>query len=136
MEGPKKITQEKYLEKSICPICHSRVNKSDYLNEIFGEEPQVEWIANLITHYRHDHITSWDKCWGRHGSAYRGYWFKDYEEEKSKVNERAKRQIIRKGHKILIQNGITTEHFKRLQNTTEQTIKVAEKNLSLTEKMA
>jgi hypothetical protein len=136
MEGPKKITQEKYLEKSICPICHSRVTKSDYLNEIFGEEPQVEWIANLITHYRHDHITSWDKCWGRNGSAYRGYWFKDYEEEKSKVNERAKRQIIRKGHKILIQNGITTEHFKRLQNTTEQTIKVAEKNLSISEKMA
>ena len=61
MESPKKITQEKYLEKSICPICHSRVNKSDYLNEIFGDEPQVEWLANLITHYRHDHITSWDK---------------------------------------------------------------------------
>jgi len=127
-----KIPGEKYLEKSICPICHYQVNKSEYLNEIFGDEPQVEWIANLITHYRHHHITSWNKCWGYRGNAYRGNWFKDYDNEKAKVNERAKRQIIRKGYPILIKNGITPEHFKILQNTTPETIKVAEKKLSLT----
>ena len=83
----------------------------------------------MVTHYRHNHIDSWNKCWGRHGSRYRSNWFGDYEEEKIKVNERAKRQIIRKGKDILNRLGITPDHFRRLQNTEQKTMELANKNL-------
>ncbi|MDD2200417.1 MAG: hypothetical protein PHX84_02090 [Candidatus Shapirobacteria bacterium] len=79
----------------ICPICGETSQCSDYLKKIFKDE-KVLWFANMVTHYQHDHITSWDKCWGKNGYRYRQGWFGDYDEEKAKVNERAKRQIIRK----------------------------------------
>ncbi len=83
----------------------------------------------MITHYRHHHITSWNKCWGRHGGYYRGHWFGEYEEEKKKVNERAKRQIIRKGKKVLQEIGIKPTHFSILQNTEDKTMELALKVL-------
>ena len=61
---------------------------------------------------------------------YRNGWFEDYETEKKKVNERAKRQIIRKGLEILIKNGVKPYHFKRLENTSIETLKIAEAKLS------
>lgn len=126
----KRILSDKmYCEKSKCPICHQTVKKSDYLHKIFADEPIVEWLANLITHYRHDHLTSWNKCWGYNGYRYRNGWFKDYDTEKNKVNERAKRQLIRKGLSILIENGVKPSHFKRLQNTTKETLQLAEVKL-------
>lgn len=124
-----KVEEELYMEKSICPLCHNKILKSEYLNEIFSEEPHVEWLANLVMHYWHNHIDSWNRCWGRNGSAYRGHWFGDYDEEKSKVNERAKRQLIKKGSSILIKNGIKPEHFQMLSSTTEETMIVAYKKL-------
>ncbi len=124
---------EKYLEHQICPICNFKIQKSDYLKEIFGDNPKVEWIANLVTHYRHSHISSWNKCWGYNGRYYRSGWFGNYDEEKILVNERAKRQLIRKGFEIFKSNGVTSEHFKVLQNTTEETIKLAEKLLDSSE---
>lgn len=118
-----------YIKESICPICGRYVKKSDYLAEVFKDNPKVEWLANLITHYRHTHITSWNKCWEYGGHNYRRNWFKDYDEEKAIVNERAKRQIMRKSKDILLKHGITVEHFKTLQNTTDKTIELAEKLL-------
>jgi hypothetical protein len=118
------------LKYKICPICSRRVEQSDFLNEIFKEEPEVNYLAHMVTHYRHNHIDSWNKCWGRHGGRYRSNWFGDYDEEKRKVNERAKRQIIRKGKDILIQLGILPEHFERLQNTETKTIELAKKLLN------
>lgn len=123
------FSDDMYCEKSKCPICHQKVKKSDYLHQIFADEPIVEWLANLITHYRHDHLTSWNKCWGYNGGFYGRGWFKDYETEKKKVNERAKRQIIRKGLAILIKNGVKPSHFKRLENTSIETLKIAEAKL-------
>jgi len=124
-----------YLHQQRCPICHLKVNQSDYLETVFENEPQTLWLANLVTHYRHDHITSWNKCWGPNGKSYRGHWFGDYDEEKSKYNERAKRQYIRKGGEILIANGVTVETFKTLQNTTQKTIDVVEKSLTKVSKV-
>jgi len=117
------------LVKKVCPICDRKVTESEYLNEIFEDLPEVNYLAHMVTHYRHNHIESWNKCWGRGGSRYRGYWFGDYDEEKKKVNERAKRQIIRKGKDVLQLIGITPEHFKQLQNTEEKTMELAKKLL-------
>lgn len=118
-----------YLKHKICPICERKAEQSDYLNQIFNDEPEVNYLAHLVTHYRHNHIESWNKCWGRHGGRYRSNWFGDYDDEKKKVNERAKRQIIRKGKNVLNQLGITPEHFERLQNTEEKTMEIARKSL-------
>jgi hypothetical protein len=125
--------KEDYFKNKICPICSRKVEQSDYLNQIFKDEPEVNYLAHMVTHYRHNHIDSWNRCWGRHGSRYRSNWFGDYDEEKKKVNERAKRQIIRKGKDILNRLGIRPEHFERLQNTEEKTIVLARKTLILDE---
>ena len=120
---------ETYMQDLRCPLCHCKVLRSDYLMELFDKNPHARWLAHLVTHYRHHHISWWDNCWGRYGHSYRGDWFGAYEEEKAKVNESSKRQIIRKGHLILLANGIQPEYFKSLQNTTEATMKVANKFL-------
>ena len=125
--------KEDYLKHKICPICSTRVEQSDYLNQKFKDEPEVNYLAHMVTHYRHNHIISWNRCWDRHGSRYRSNWFGDYDEEKKKVNNRAKRQIIRKGKDILIRLGILPEHFERLQNTEEKTMVLARKTLILEE---
>ena len=120
---------EDVIELKICPICGEMVNESKYLEERFKNTPEVNYLAHMITHYRHNHITSWNKCWGRNGGYYRGHWFGDYEEEKKKVNERAKRQIIRKGKKVLQEIGIKPFHFLELANTEEKTMELALKVL-------
>ena len=114
----------------ICPICARKVEQSDYLNQIFKDEPEVNYLAHMVTHYRHNHIKSWNQCWSRNGTRYRRNWFGDYEEEKIKVNERAKRQILRKGLAILKDLKIRPEHFERLQNTEIKTLELAKKLLN------
>ena len=79
----------------------------------------------MVTHYRHCHITSWNKCWGRGGSRYRSGWFGDYDTQKRIVNERAKRQIIRKCRDFLLLHKISSEHFKNLQGGEEKTFQLA-----------
>ena len=119
------------ITESICPICGKHFTPSAYLAKIFADNPKALFIANLVTHYRHKHRESWDKCWGRYGGYYRRGWFRDYDEEKKKVNEQAKRQIIRKATTILIQLGVTSETFKCLQQTDEKTIALAVKRLDM-----
>lgn len=114
--------------KVLCPLCNRWFEGSPYLCSVFTT-PQTLWIANLVTHYRHGHITSWNKCWGWGGGYYRSGWFGNYDDEKAKVNERAKRQLIRGGFEMLRRNGVTPEDFQKLQNTTEETIIVARKYL-------
>ena len=118
------------IEFKICPICDEMVNESEYLNERFTDQPEVNYLAHMITHYRHHHITSWNKCWGNNGAYYRGHWFGDYEEEKKKVNEMAKRQILRKGKSVLREIGIKPYHFSELANTEKKTMDLAVKILN------
>lgn len=108
-----------------CPICNRWFEGSSYLFEEFKDDEKAIWLSNMVTHYRHTHITSWNKCWGYGGRFYRSGWFGDYDTEKQKVNERANRQIIRKAKDFLIENGFTSEDFKILKNTTEETMKLA-----------
>lgn len=111
-----------------CPICNRKVLRSEYLQQQFGDT-NVGWLANMVTHYRHHHIKSWDRCWGRYGHRYRNGWFGNYDEEKENVNERAKRQIIRKGLAFLKHHQITADTFEILRNTSLGTIILAEKKL-------
>jgi hypothetical protein len=112
-----------------CPICNSYFAGSSYLKKEIIDQ-KVLWIANMITHYRHNHITSWNKCWGRHGGSYRVGWFTEYEEEKKKVNERAKRQIFRKCQRYMNANGIGFEHVEKLQTNSSKTLDLAKKLLN------
>jgi hypothetical protein len=107
---------------------------SSYLYNVFKEAPDSLWIANMITHYRHNHISYWNKCWGNNGKRYRKEWFVSYEIEKKKVNERAKRQIIRKCWPYMKWHGITKESFHQLENTSEETEKVIDKYLTTKER--
>ena len=119
------------LQIITCPMCGEKFKESHYLSEAFKEQSEVKFLANMVTHHRHSHIVSWNKCWGRHGSYYRSTWFGEYEDEKRKVNERAKRQIIRYAKEELKEMGIRASHFAVLQNTEEKTMKLAIKHLGL-----
>ena len=112
-----------------CPLCHVWFAGSHYLSTVFEDERSL-WLANMVTHYRHSHIKSWDKMWGRYGGYYQQaahYRDEDYEDRKSDINERAKRQIARKSLNFLIDNMIEIDVFKSLQGTTEDTIKTVSK---------
>lgn len=113
------------------PIDGKYYSESEYLRSAIQDE-KVRWLANLITHYRHNCIKSWNRMWsnGRRGAAYRSAAnFGDYDEEKVKINERAKRQLIRKCYPFFLQAGIEVTHFTELQNTDWETIALANKFL-------
>lgn len=103
---------------------------SGYLYQIFKDHLDSLWIANMVTHYRHNHIKYWNRCWGGNGKRYRKDWFSSYDDEKKKVNERAKRQIVRKCWPYMKWHGITAQSFDRLEQTEEKTWIVVEKYLS------
>lgn len=113
-----------------CPICDKWKTGSEYLETVFVEKNQL-WLSNMVTHYRHGHISWWNRCWEyRSGNYYRGNWFGDYDEEKVKVNEQAKRQIIRKCTDYLVEHEVSVSDFLALQNTSEKTVELLKKKLS------
>lgn len=112
------------LRSVYCPMCGIYFTESEYLCSVISDERTL-WIANMITHYRHNHIESWNKCWGPGGGRYRSGWFGDYDTQKRKVNERAKRQIIRKARAYLHYHKITSKHFEGLQHNDEETLALA-----------
>jgi hypothetical protein len=111
-----------------CPMCSDYFEESEYLKEVIENEKTL-WLANMVTHYRHNHIKSWNRCWADGGNRYRYGWFGDYEEEKSLVNERAKRQIIRKCGDYLTHHGIAVTDYEGLQYNSPETIDLAKKKL-------
>lgn len=124
----KELFKENYV---YCPLCDEYFMESDYLNSVFSNKKKASWLANMVTHYRHHHITSWNKCWGKYGSRYRSNWFGDYDEEKKKVNERAKRQIVRKATSFLSYHKICINEFQLLQYNDEATLQLVQKKLSV-----
>lgn len=116
-----------------CPICGKDFKSSEYLNEVFMNNDRARWLANMIMHYRHDHLKSWDKTWSR-GYYYRGNSFGnhkgyDYDKAKKEVNERAKRQILRKAKDFMVNNNFTVGDVKALNGTTSKTIELYNKHL-------
>lgn len=116
------------IEQQYCPICNVFFETSDYIKEHIEDE-HVRWLANMVTHYRHCHITTWNKVWGKNGYGSHNLDESTYDKEKAKVNERAKRQILRKCKDYMVKDGFKVEHIKQLQNTEKKTIELYEKLL-------
>lgn len=108
-----------------CPSCDRWVPGSAYLATVFP--PEAEWrryfLACYTTHARHSHVSYYNR-WVGWQSFHRSY-----EAFKHEVNERAKRQLIRKSGAALRLWKITAEDFAALQGTTEETLVLATREL-------
>jgi len=123
-----------------CPVCQSFDCdiQSDYLKNIFKKNKFAYWASVLVTHYRHEHITYYDKSWRFSRYREKNYEYKDYDSFKAIVNNRAKRQIIRK---VIKDSAIKTDvkkslinGFKFLQKNDDKTIELIEKTLQKLDK--
>lgn len=118
-----------------CPMCNSYFPEHEGLSKAKAKITEgAYWLANMVTHYRHNHIKSWNKMWSkRTGGYYRdsfGYDDTQYKKRKEEINERAKRQIIRKGKDYLMFHNITSKQFMELlKGMDEATLKVAREKL-------
>ena len=101
-----------------CPLCDDRFAPSEYLTTVFTDL-KINWLAQLVTHYRHNHIEYYDHSVGFH--SMRG----TYEPFKHVVNERIKRQILRKCQGYMRFLGLGARDLKELQGTTEETLALA-----------
>ena len=106
----------------LCPLCPAYLPMSEYLATVFDNKKAL-WVANMVTHYRHWHVNYYNRHVGY--ASYKGR----YDAFKHEVNERAKRQIIRKATPFLRAHGITADDFAELQGTTEETMTLALKML-------
>jgi hypothetical protein len=123
---------EEYKEKkqkfgsSTCPICGEEFLFSEYLHDVIPNE-KTRLIANLITHYRHEHQASWNRSCHYISSK----WGEDaYQRAKVKHNNRAKRQILRKCKSWIIENEMSDENFISLTENDENTIKLISKTFA------
>lgn len=107
----------------ICPICEMEFKFSSYLHTAIQNE-KTRLIANLITHYRHEHQKSWESQY-----KYISIMYDEnvYEKAKSEHNNRAKRQILRKCKPWITENGIAQYNFMELQDNDEKTIELIKK---------
>lgn len=120
-----------FYNEFYCPMCEKYFKESKYLRTII-KNLKTRRIANMVTHYRHNHITSWNKNWEKHGGHYMdSYPFGSYEVEKRKVNERAKRQIIRKCKEYLKYHDISKSNFLELDHNDDETLRLIDSKLDL-----
>ena len=119
---------ERYMTDNLCPICQKHFEPAEYLKGGFADDPKALFIANLVIHYRQEHINWFEAIEGI--DAQKKYrWYKGDDMERRRVNESSKRQIIRKATEVLIALGITSETFKALGYTAPMTLELAEKKL-------
>lgn len=79
-----------------CPLCQGEVHESEYLRHVFPDDDWAYRIAILITHYRHNHINSYNRaCHSYRYAAMDPAYKHGHDMYKAKVNNRAKRQLIR-----------------------------------------
>lgn len=119
----------KEINYFFCPLCNNYFPESEYLRTVINNANTI-WLANMVTHYRHKHIISWNNHWNGtyKGSKYFLYG-ETYEKEKRKVNERAKRQILRKAETFLKEHGFSLKDFEQLQGNAPKTLALALKTL-------
>lgn len=119
-----RIDNEKQINGfGICPICGNEFKFSSYLHAAIPDE-KTRLVANLITHYRHEHQKSWEN---QYKYISRVYNENIYEKAKSEHNNRAKRQILRKCKPWITENGIAQYNFMELQDNDEKTIELIKK---------
>jgi archaellum component FlaC len=135
MEDIKQIVKKKEKDIIYCPVCgkfHKDIN-SEYLKKVFNNNKYAYTAAVLVTHYRHEHISYYDKSWMFRRYRDKNPEYTTHEHFKEKVNNRAKRQIIRKtmkdnilkdSAKIKLLNG-----FKKLQKNDLKTTELITNSL-------
>lgn len=106
-----------------CPLCDDHFSESEYLQTVFTDV-KSRWLANMVTHYRHEHVNYYNNSVG-YVSVYH-----DYDQFKHLANERAKRQILRKCLTFLKQHTFVPSDFKALQGTDDKTLALAERLLA------
>lgn len=123
---PRIVREVKYVlveqrRVCICLLCGEEIT-SAHLDGAIADD-KAYYMACMVMHYRHEHVRYYNNSVGYVSRHH------DYESFKSKVNERAKRNIIRKCMEILRANGVTSETFLLLENNDSETIKLAKKLL-------
>ena len=113
----------KMYGSDFCPICGEEFIFSSFLHGAIPNE-KTRLIANLITHYRHVHQSSWNKSCHY---ITRKYGEDTYEKCKKEHNNRAKRQIIRKAMDWIIEKNISKQDFLDLKHNDAKTIELIEK---------
>lgn len=84
----------------VCPFCSKSVKRSEYLHEVFQHDVYADYAANLVTHFRHDHIVYYNRSCNSFSYAKKsGFNGMGYDSFKAMVNNRAKRQLIRAAKK-------------------------------------
>ena len=117
-----------------CPICGD-INLSIYSDYLFKQFKNFEtyWVAVLVTHYRHEHIKYYDRSWMYRSYAEKNPEYKNHDEYKKIVNNRAKRQLIRAFVKDTILDRDTKirviRAFRRLQANDGKTLELIDKML-------
>ncbi len=114
-----------------CPICFGLASHSEYLHEIFKDDPWAEYAACLVTHYRHQHVTYYDKSWRSWRYASKNPEYKNHNQFKIIVNNRAKRQLIRAARKTFsrVESDKLINGFAKLQYNDEATIKLIKESV-------
>lgn len=120
-----------YNNNFYCPICNNIFREISYFRTVFRAN-KIIWLANMVTHTRHNHIKYWDKWWSDFSVDIDKYTEreKNYQIEKKRVNERAKRHIIRNCSDFLIKQKFTVDDFMKLQHTDFHTMELATQKLN------
>ena len=106
-----------------CPLCEKYVARNPRVSRS-NLQPEVGWLPNMVVHYRHNHSTYYDRI-ARKIRTERGH-----RNFRHLVNERIRRQIIRKCWRFMRHHGIGAEHFEKLPGVGRKTIALARKKLS------
>ena len=120
-----------------CPLCSYSIQNSEYLADVFENQPYVYWSACLLTHYRHSHINYYDASWKNpyYAEKNREYYKMSHDEYKTLVNNRAKRQMIRGLVKNTVFDKETKkeliEGFLKLQFNDEKTKALIERKIEI-----
>ncbi len=108
-----------------CPVCDKLVCGSNYLFSVFHRDEKLNWLANIITHFRHNHHSMYNEICRTHYVNLGKY----YNSIKAEINEGIKRKIIINHAEFLIKIGVTSSHFAKLQNTKPKTIELAKNKI-------
>jgi hypothetical protein len=114
----------------VCPLCNKVIHSSPYLHQVFLNDELTEYVANLVTHYRHEHIRYYNNAYTTNSNyTSKALHGKSWEEFKTIVNNRAKRKLI----KALIKKNRTDliQGFIKLQGNDTQTNELINKTLKI-----
>jgi hypothetical protein len=89
------------MPQIICPVCDMSIKRSDYLKDIFKDDPICLEAANLVTHYRHAHLKKYDYAWRNRKDSKTGYAKMEHEDFRSEINNQAKKELA----ELLLEKG-------------------------------